>query len=54
MADLFFAGTDTTSTTLSWAVLHLAKNPEIQAKLQAEISIVTNDARNVTLSDRLR
>ena len=32
--DLFLAGSETTSSTLKWAVLHLALNPDVQAKVQ--------------------
>ncbi|XP_008945382.1 PREDICTED: cytochrome P450 2J2-like, partial [Merops nubicus] len=38
--DLLFAGTETTSTTLRWALLYMALHPEIQARVQAEIDAV--------------
>jgi len=35
--DLFLAGTDTTSTTMTWAIVYLVNNPEIQQKIHEEI-----------------
>ena len=35
--DLFGAGSETTSTTLAWAVCYMIINPDIQSRLQAEI-----------------
>ena len=37
VVDFFNAGTDTTATALSWAILHLIKHPEKQEKCRAEI-----------------
>ena len=37
IVDLFNAGTDTTATGLSWAILHLIRNPAVQEKCRAEI-----------------
>ena len=37
IVDLFNAGTDTTATGLSWAILHLIRNPAVQDKCRAEI-----------------
>ncbi|XP_067157425.1 cytochrome P450 2J2-like [Apteryx mantelli] len=52
MLDLFFAGTETTSTTIRWALLYMAKYPEIQARVQAEIDAVVGRSRQPALEDR--
>ncbi|MFJ2095505.1 cytochrome P450 [Streptomyces sp. NPDC087901] len=36
----FLAGTETTANTLAWALHHLAENPDIESRLQAETSAV--------------
>ncbi|NXE86173.1 CP2J2 protein, partial [Menura novaehollandiae] len=50
--DLMVAGTETTSSTLRWALLFMVTNPEIQARVQAEIDAVIGQARLPTLEDR--
>jgi len=35
--DLFAAGSETSSTTLRWALLYLTLNPKVQARCQAEV-----------------
>lgn len=37
LVDLYLAGTDTVSTTLTWAVVYLVSHPEIQQKIHDEI-----------------
>jgi cytochrome P450 len=36
LLDLFIAGSETTSTTLTWAVLYMAREQNIQAKVQVD------------------
>ncbi|KAM3619802.1 uncharacterized protein V6R79_013730 [Siganus canaliculatus] len=50
--DLFLAGTETTATTLLWALVYLMKNPDIQDKIQAEIDRVIGQTRLPTMADR--
>ncbi|KAG7232710.1 hypothetical protein INR49_008197 [Caranx melampygus] len=49
--NLFTAGTDTTATTLRWALLLMAKYPRIQDQVQQEISSVIG-SRQVQVQDR--
>ncbi|KAL3874626.1 hypothetical protein ACJMK2_037612 [Sinanodonta woodiana] len=50
--DLFNAGTDTSSTTLVWAILFLMTNPDVQDKCQKEIKENIGSGRPVSLSDK--
>lgn len=52
--DLFMAGSETTSTTLAWAILYITSHKHVQDRLQEEISSVTNNSRSVLVSDRPR
>ncbi|KAL3979392.1 pogo transposable element with ZNF domain [Sarotherodon galilaeus] len=49
--NLFAAGTETTSTTLRWALLLMAKYPKIQNEVQEELRRVIGD-RQVQVADR--
>ncbi|NXX45497.1 CP2J2 protein, partial [Tricholaema leucomelas] len=50
--DLLLAGTETTATTLRWALLYMATHPEIQARVQTEIELVMGQVRQPALEDR--
>ncbi|XP_034708515.1 cytochrome P450 76T24-like [Vitis riparia] len=51
LTDLFSAGTDTTSSTIEWAMAELLNNPKAMAKAQDELSQVVGKDRIVEESD---
>ncbi|KMZ65251.1 hypothetical protein ZOSMA_32G00350 [Zostera marina] len=51
LADLFFAGTDTTSSTSEWALAELIRHPDILEHLQREIDDVVGRDRLVSDTD---
>ncbi|XP_033747678.1 steroid 17-alpha-hydroxylase/17,20 lyase-like [Pecten maximus] len=52
VADIFFAGFETSRFTLTWGLLYLADHPEVQRRAQAEIDQVVGRDRLPTLKDR--
>ncbi|XP_072050365.1 cytochrome P450 2U1-like [Amphiura filiformis] len=52
IADIFGAGTDTTSATLSWGILFMMAYPEIQRRVQKELDSVVGRNRLPRLADK--
>ncbi|XP_072030801.1 cytochrome P450 2J4-like [Amphiura filiformis] len=52
LSQLFFAGTDTSATTLRWALMYLMEYPEKKKKVQEEIDSVVGRNRRPKLNDR--
>ncbi|NWX89143.1 CP2J6 protein, partial [Nothoprocta pentlandii] len=50
--DLFLAGTETTATTLRWALLYMVLYPEIQEKVQKELDTVLGPSHVICYEDR--
>ena len=45
LTDLFIAGSETTATTMRWAVLYLIHNPEVQTRMRKEIDNVIGQSQ---------
>ncbi|NXC01837.1 CP2J6 protein, partial [Orthonyx spaldingii] len=52
VADLFVAGTETTATTLRWALLYMVLYPDIQEKVQKELDAVVGCSHVFCYEDR--
>ncbi|XP_054838894.1 cytochrome P450 2J2-like [Eublepharis macularius] len=50
--DFFIAGTDTTTTTLEWAVSLMAFYPDIQEKVQKELEDVFGSSHSISYQER--
>nr|QKV26467.1 flavonoid 3' hydroxylase 1 [Panax notoginseng] len=51
LLNLFTAGTDTTSSTVEWAIAELVRNPKILGQVQKELDSVVGQERLVTDTD---
>ncbi|XP_013413728.1 cytochrome P450 2J2 [Lingula anatina] len=49
---LYFGGSETTSTTLTWGMLYLLSNPDVCEKIHAELEEVVGKTRRPNLADR--
>ncbi|XP_059087981.1 cytochrome P450 2C15-like [Tigriopus californicus] len=54
LIDLFFAGSETTSSTLTWGIVYLIRNPDIQSNIQQELDDVIGTDRMISLLDRTK
>ncbi|XP_071114114.1 cytochrome P450 2B4-like [Haliotis cracherodii] len=52
IGDLFVGGTETTSTTIRWAIIFLVRNPEVQQRMRDEIDRHVGRARHPSVSDK--
>ncbi|XP_027746358.1 cytochrome P450 2J6-like isoform X2 [Empidonax traillii] len=50
--DLFFGGSETTATTLRWALLYMLAYPDIQEKVQKELDAVLSPSHLICYEDR--
>ncbi|XP_065413687.1 cytochrome P450 2J6-like [Chrysemys picta bellii] len=50
--DLFLAGTETTTTTLRWAVLYMVTYPDVQEKVQKELDAELGPSQLICYEDR--
>lgn len=51
LQEIFFTGTETTSTTTEWIIAELLKNPEAMRKVKEELNEVVGENRKVEESD---
>ena len=54
LLDLFIAGTDTTSNTLSFAILFMVNNQEVQKRVRQEIFDVIGQTNQPSLTDKAK
>ena len=51
IGDMLSAGSETVKTTLQWATLFVIREPQVQAKVQAELDKVVGRRRLPSLDD---
>ncbi|XP_021950528.2 methyl farnesoate epoxidase [Folsomia candida] len=51
LQDLFLAGSETTGTAITWAVLFIVLNPSVQIKLRDEVNRVFSSGEPITIAE---
>ena len=46
MQDVFTAASETSASTIEWAMSELLRNPKVMKKAQAEVRLVLEEGRN--------
>ena len=54
LVDLFLAGTETTTSSLMWAILFLLHHPKVQDQLHEELDKVLGEKETITYEERTR
>ncbi|XP_078521528.1 cytochrome P450 2J2-like [Lissotriton helveticus] len=54
LIEMFEAGTETSITTLQWALLYMMTQPDIQEKVQKELDAVLGEVETIQYEDRKR
>ncbi|KAK9401387.1 cytochrome P450 2D6-like [Crotalus adamanteus] len=54
IVDFFIAGTETTATTLQWALLLMVAYPEVQEKVRKEIEDTLDPTHSICYQDRVK
>ena len=54
IAELFIAGTETTSTTILWTLLLFLHHPQVQEKCWKEVNEVIGSNREPVMGDRTK
>ena len=54
IADLLFAGTETTANTLIWSIIYLLNHPDVLEKVQEEIDRVLGINKKSSMADKRR
>lgn len=53
-SDLFAAGSESTSNSIAYAILHMLRNPECQEKVQKELDEVIGRDQFASYNDKQR